>query len=56
MPQRILLIVALIIASAALGAAQTAALKNYYNQENKVGFKYPSVWASGNSANFRIQR
>ena len=38
MLNRILLVGLLTIASAAIATAQTAALKNYYNQENKVGF------------------
>ena len=44
---RILLVALLTIASAAIATAQTAGLKNYYNQDNKVGFKYPASWASG---------
>jgi hypothetical protein len=47
MLKRILLVVPLTMASAAIATAQTASLKNYYNQENKVGFKYPASWASG---------
>jgi hypothetical protein len=47
MIKRILLVVLLTIASAAVATAQTAALKNYYNQENKVGFKYPASWTTG---------
>jgi len=47
MLKRILLVVLLTIASAVITTAQTAALKNYYNQENKVGFKYPASWAKG---------
>src|SRR5213596_140848 len=43
MIKRILLIVLLTIASAAIASAQTAGLKNYYNKENKVGFKYPAT-------------
>jgi len=47
MLKRILLVVLLIMVSAVIATAQTAALKNYYNQENKVGFKYPANWAAG---------
>jgi hypothetical protein len=39
-----LFIMLLIIGSAVIATAQTAALKNYYNKENKVGFKYPAKW------------
>jgi hypothetical protein len=49
MLKRILLVILLTIASAVIASAQTATLKNYYNQENKVGFKYPASWASGKS-------
>lgn len=34
----------LTIRSAAIATAQTAALKSYYNQEHKAGFKYPGNW------------
>ena len=44
---RILLVALLTIASAVMATAQSPALKNYYNQENKVGFKYPASWATG---------
>jgi hypothetical protein len=47
MLKRILFATLLTIASAVIATAQTAALKNYYNQENKVGFKYPASWATG---------
>ena len=47
MLNRILLVLLLTIASAVIATAQTSALKNYYNQENKVGFKYPANWATG---------
>src|SRR6185369_7908935 len=47
MLKRILLVVLLTIASAVIASAQNAVLKNYYNQENKVGFKYPASWATG---------
>src|SRR5436189_6473134 len=49
MLKRILLVMLLTIASAVIATAQTAALKNYYNEQNKVGFKYPASWASGKS-------
>ena len=49
MLKRILLVVLLMIASAAIATAQKAALKNFYNQENKVGFKYLANWTTGKS-------
>jgi hypothetical protein len=47
MLERILLVVLLTITCAAIATAQTAALKNYYNAEYKVGFKYPANWKLG---------
>jgi|ERR1051326_388654 hypothetical protein len=46
MTKRILLVVLLTIASALVATAQTANVKDYYNDENKVGFKYPASWAA----------
>ncbi|HYW74449.1 MAG TPA: hypothetical protein VE961_25725 [Pyrinomonadaceae bacterium] len=43
MTRRILLVLLLTIASTVVATAQTAAVKDYYNQENKVGFKYPAA-------------
>ena len=44
MLKRILLVVLLTIASAAIATAQRAAQKNFYNEEFKAGFKYPATW------------
>lgn len=48
MLNRIVLRVLLTIAFAVITTAQTAPVKNYYNKENKVGFKYPATrWKMG---------
>ena len=39
MLKRILLVVLLTVASAVIATAQNAAMKNYYNQEHKVGLR-----------------
>jgi hypothetical protein len=54
MTKRILLVVLLTIASAVVATAQTAAVKDYYNQENKVGFKYPASWAAPGKGQWKL--
>ena len=54
----------LIIAFVLIGTAQTTGLKDYYNKENKVGFKYPakkwkmekeeSQYVSGEESGFNL--
>jgi len=54
MTKRILLAVLLTIASTIVATAQTAAVKDYYNQENKVGFKYPASWAAPGRGQWKV--
>lgn len=54
MLKRILLVMLLTVASAAVATAQTAAMKTYYNQENKVGFKYPANWAAPGKGHWKM--
>jgi hypothetical protein len=51
MLKRILLVMLMIVASAAIATAQKAQ-KNFYNQEFKAGFKYPATWKLS-TKNFR---
>jgi len=54
MTRRILLVVLLTAASAVAVTAQTAAVKDYYNQENKVGFKYPASWGAPGKGQWKL--
>jgi hypothetical protein len=56
MLNRILLMALLTIAPVTIAAAQTARMKNYYNQENKVGFKYPASWAAPGKGKWTLGR
>src|SRR5947207_13642701 len=56
MMKRILSVALLTIASTVVGTAQHAEVKAYYNQENKVGFKYPASWAAPGKGKWTLGR